>query len=154
MKKSDGNTYQLSATNALAWRIKTLDDSDGNTYTYDFVHPDYSIPTTTANRLKAIPGPFNGMNFYDSSDGMIIGVQGWWCLQDDPNDFYGCDYPEIWKMTSGGIAGLFLIALGLAVWVAVKKDPFKKITVGASEPRLLMASHDEDIEHLQIVILQ
>lgn len=153
--KSDGSIHQLSATNGLAWRIKTLDDKDGMTYTYDFVHPDYTIPTTNANRPSGtIPGPFSGMNFYDTDDGMIAGVQGWWCLQADPNDFYGCDYPEIWKLTSGIIAGFFFFALGLAVWVAVKRDPFKKITVGASEPRLLMAPHDEDIEHLQIVVLQ
>merc|ERR1712176_1004287 len=115
---------------------------------------DYSIPDTNYNYRLQPPGPIKAMNFYDSDAGMIIGVQPFWCLEDDPNDFYGCTYPEIWKMTSGGIAGLFLVALALSVLVAVRKNPFKKITVGASEPRMLMAPREEDIEQLQIVILQ
>jgi len=71
---------------------------------------------------------------------MIHLVQGFWCDAPDPNYFYGCDYPEIWKLTAISWAGVMGIAFLLSAMQAARKNPFKKLDV--SEQRRLLASHD------------
>lgn len=69
------------------------------------------------------------MSFYSGSTGMIVLVQGFYCTAPDPNWFYGCDYPEIWKLTAISWAGLMIVAFGLAAMQAARKDPFAKLDV-------------------------
>ena len=100
------------------------------------------------------------MNF-DNNLGMFYMIKPFYCGADDPNKFYGCNYPDIWKMSSGATAGIFLAALWLIAILAKKRSPFAKTgyTVPVQMPHTRLQSvredsEEDDIEKLQIIMLQ
>lgn len=77
--------------------------------------------------------------------------------------FYGCSYPEIWKLSSACASGLLLIGLAITFFVAKSKSPFVKIKEQLPvdpESQKLQSGHTiidpnwSEMETLSIVILQ
>ena len=123
----------------LGFRVKTelYDDSTKaffvppETASYDFVHPEYTLhgSASISNNIlnaKDIAGPIKGMAFA-SPFGSISSISLWYCDNQDPNLFYGCAYPEIWKLSAAVASGLFLIVLGVIFLYARNQSPFVKI---------------------------
>ena len=99
--------------------------------TYTFIHPDYvkkiTQPEKVSNNNGAeFEGPIKALAFGTDS-GCINAIQFWWCDAKDPNEFYGCSYPEIWKLGSAVSGALFLILWGVVFIVAQNKSPFVKV---------------------------
>ena len=82
---------------------------------------------------KEIAGPISAIAFR-AKYGNISNINLWFCDKPDPNEFYGCSCPEIWKLSSAVTAGFFLIVF-IIVWIyASERSPFFKMK--EQNPRL------------------
>ena len=145
-----------------------MEDDNGTvtaTHEYDFVHPEYTIFNngTPTEKLSGgaynngnLVGPITGINF-GSKFGSISGITLFYCTNADPNNFYGCSYPEIWKLSTAVTSGVFILSLIVIFFYARSQSPFVKIK---EQNPILQSGHVktyetnwEDLEHLQVVIL-
>ena len=115
------------------------------------------VSANKANSNTDLIGPISGMSF-GSKHGNISAIGLWWCTNADPNRFYGCAYPEIWKLSAAVTVGLFFVGFIVVFFYAKSQSPFVKIK---EQNPILQSGHEqsyeanwEDLERLQVVILQ
>ena len=168
-RKVNPSNIQTDKENLVALEVETTEDTyqfapPGNTWTPGFaaILSKVRDNVDTSSSPKKIEGPICSMEIAPLH-GSLGSLRFTYCTEEDPNNFYGCPYPEIWTLASMITGAVFLLLLIALYFYAWGRRPIAQIVSVTPDPNpdgekpMVCASHSakwDDIEGLTIVILQ